>query len=298
MFFIILGSQMAIMEVQRHFIPIIIFSIFILIGNPLIVMILMGLFGYTKRTSFLAGLTVAQISEFSLILVALGIKVGHLSNETLSLVATVGLITIAGSTYMIIYSNQLYDKLSKYLGIFERKKIKEERKIKKKYDAILFGYNRIGFSILRSLKKIKKNYLVIDFNPEVVSNLSKWGIPCLYGDIDDVDFLNELPLNKIELAVSTVPDFETNALLIESIRLVNKDAIIIVRSHQIKDALTLYNKGASYVLTPHFLGGEYVARMIREEKVNKLKYKEEKEKHINMLKSMMSRGHKHPKVED
>lgn len=94
MFFVFLGTQMEFSNFQIYIIPIIVFSIFILIGNPIIVMILMGIFGYTKRTSFLAGLTVAQISEFSLILIALGIKMGHINPDILSFVTVTGLITI------------------------------------------------------------------------------------------------------------------------------------------------------------------------------------------------------------
>ena len=297
LFFIMLGSQMVFGEISKHWISIAVFSLFILIGNPLIVMILMGSFGYTKRSSFLAGLTVAQISEFSLILILLGIKVGHLPLEILSLVTSVGLITIAGSTYMILYAEKIYPYISKYLFVFEKKNIKKERNIKKQYDAVLFGYNRIGFSILNSFKEIKKNYLVVDYNPDTISNLLKFKIPCIYGDIDDAELLNELSLNKIQLAVSTIPDFETNFLLIENIRLVNPNAIIIVRAHQIKDALELYKKGASYVLTPHFLGGEYVAKMIREDKINLKGYEEEKQKHMKMLLDMLKKGQEHPEVE-
>ena len=297
LFFILLGSQMVFGNIGQLIVPAIIFSLFILIGNPLIVMTLMGLLGYKKKIGFQAGFTVAQISEFSLILVALGVSMGHLTNEILSLVTIVGLITISGSTYLMLYSGKIYPYLSKYLSVFERKEINKESKIKKKYDAILFGYNRIGFSILMSLKKIKKNYLVVDFNPDTIANLTKFRIPCLYGDIDDMEFLAELPLEKVQLAVSTIPDFETNFLLIESVKLVNPHAIIIVRAHNIEDALKLYKKGASYVLTPHFLGGEYIAKMVKELNTDKKSYKEEKVKHIKTLKKMMERGQEHPEVE-
>ena len=118
MFFIIIGSQMTIGNVFGNIFPIIVFSLFILIGNPFIVMVLMGLMGYTKRTGFLSGLTVAQISEFSIILVALGVSVGHLDQNILSLVTMVGLITIAGSTYMITYSKQIYNEMHGLLSIF------------------------------------------------------------------------------------------------------------------------------------------------------------------------------------
>ncbi|MCK5290109.1 MAG: cation:proton antiporter, partial [Candidatus Aenigmarchaeota archaeon] len=139
LFFVLLGSQMVFASISQYIVPAILFSVFILIGNPLIVMTLMGLMGYTKRNSFLAGLTVAQISEFSLILIALGVKMGHLTGEIISLITLIALITIAGSTYMIIYSNQLYRFLSRYLALFERpgKKIDEHKYHKdENYDII------------------------------------------------------------------------------------------------------------------------------------------------------------------
>ncbi len=294
LFFILLGSQMVIGEVLSSLFPIIIFSLLILIGNPFIVMVLMGIMGYTKRNSFLAGLTVAQISEFSLILITLGISVGHLETRILSLVTTVGLITIAGSTYMILYSEKLYTFLSPYLSIFERSSVKEKQRMRKDYEAILFGYNRIGFGILRALKKINKKYLVVDFNPETIKSLSKARIPCIYGDAYDSEFLEEIDLSKIEIAVSTVPEFDTNVLLVEEIRRVNSKAIVILRSSNIECALNLYKKGASYVLTPHFLGGEYISKMITEDKTREKEYTLEREKHIKMLNDLAKRGHEHP----
>lgn len=295
-FFLLLGAQIAISSVEKFILPAIIFSLFILVGNPLIVMVLMGFEGYTKKTGFMAGLTVAQISEFSLILIAFGVRVGHLSNEILSFVTMIGMITIGGSTYMIIYGNKIYHMLSPYLAIFERKKVRERKVRYKKIDAVLFGYNRIGFGILNSLKKIKKHYLVIDFNPDVISDLTKLRVPCLYGDVDDEALLAELPLDKIQIAVSTIPEFETSALLIETVRAVNKNAIVIVRAHSIKDAMELYKKGASYVLTPHFLGGEYVANMLKDIKTDEEGYKKEREKHIKMLTERVSKGQEHPEI--
>lgn len=296
-FFIILGFNINLSNLSSIFASAIIFSVIALIFKPLILMWLTSLGGYTKRTNFLLGTTLAQVSEFSLIVLALGVSIGHISENILAIFTLTAIITITISTYMIIYSENFYNKMKWFAKFFEKKNIKKKQKIKKQYDAILFGYNRIGFGILSSLKKIKKNYLVIDFNPDTVDNLTKLRIPCLYGDIYDTELLNELPLDKVQLAISTVPDFETNFLLIEFIRRVNPKAIIIVRAHQIKDALSLYAKGADYVLTPHFLGGEYVAKMIRESKIDVNNYKLEKSKHIKMLKDRLQKGQEHPSVE-
>ncbi len=297
LFFILLGSQMVFGNVNELIIPAIIFSLFILIGNPLIVMILMGLLGYRKKTGFQAGFTVAQISEFSLILIALGVSVGHLTNEILSLITIVGLITISGSTYLIMYSDKIYPYFSRYLSIFERKKIRENEQESKDYDIILFGYNRIGYDLLQSFKKLKNKYLVVDYNPETIFELSKKKIECRYGDVDDEEFLNELNLTETKMIVSTIPEFETSLLLINKIRQINKDAIIIVVSHDIEEANTLYDEGATYVIMPHFLGGSHASMMINKHRLNLNKFLDEKKKHLKQLKIKGKLGHEHPRAE-
>lgn len=107
-FFIDLGAQMDLSMIGLQLTPALIFSAFVLVGNPIIVMSIMGFLGYRKRTGFLAGLAVAQISEFSLILGALGVMLGHITPEILGVITLVAVITISISTYMIIYSHQLY----------------------------------------------------------------------------------------------------------------------------------------------------------------------------------------------
>ena len=292
LFFITLGSQMVFGDIAMYIWPIVVFSAFILIGNPLIVMIIMGLMGYTKRTGFFAGLAVAQISEFSLIMIALGINVGHLSSDILSMVTVIGLITIAGSTYLILYANQIYSFISRYLSIFERKEIRMKAKIKREYDTILFGYNRVGFNMLNSFNRIKRKYLVVDFNPDTISMLSRFRIPCVYGDGQDTYFLSELALDKIKILVSTIPDFQTNKVILSETSKVNKNAVVILRADDVRDAKELYRHGATYVLTPYFLGGEYVSKMIADFKVNGDLYKRERERHFKIMENVEKRDRK------
>lgn len=296
-FFIILGFKVDIAGISGIILDALILSTIVLIFKPLILMVFMKYFGYTKRTNFLVGTTLGQISEFSLIVLVMGVSIGIVSQQVLHTLILTMIITILFSTYGIIYSQNFYQAMSRFLSVFEKKNIKKERKTQKTYDAILFGYNRIGFNILNSLKKVKQKYLVVDFNPDTIYDLQKLQIPSLYGDVDDSEFLEELPLDKLKMGVSTVPEFETNALLIKEIRAVNPKAIVIVRAHTIKEALDLYALGANYVLTPHFLGGEYVSKMIKELKVSAKGYKQEKEKHVEMLKRMAEKGHDHPNVE-
>ena len=121
LFFVVLGSNLVFVSSKIILIPAIIFSIFVLVGNPIIVFILMTKLGYKGRTSFLSSLTVAQISEFSLILIFLGEKVGHVSAEVASVITLVAVATISASTYLIIYNNKLYDRLVEFLPILKSK---------------------------------------------------------------------------------------------------------------------------------------------------------------------------------
>jgi Kef-type K+ transport system membrane component KefB/Trk K+ transport system NAD-binding subunit len=296
LFFILLGSQLVFSDFSKFIIPSIVFSLFILIGNPLIVMVLMGILRYPKKVGLQSGFTVAQISEFSLILITLGVGIGHLTQDILSMVTVVGLVTIIGSTYMILYANKIYNHIDKYLSFFERKRLNKDGK-KQMYDVILFGYNRVGYDFVNSFKKLKKKFLVIDYNPEVIEHLSEQGLNSKYGDVEDVEFLHQLDLKNLKMVVSTIPEFETNSLLINTIRKKNKKTIILVVSHHIEEAHLLYERGASYVVMPHFLGGKYASTLIDKYKLNHSKFLKESRKHILHLKKRHELGHHHPRVD-
>lgn len=289
MFFVLLGSQLSATNVMEFFWPIIIFSAFIIIGNPLIVMVIMGLLGYAKKTSFRTGLTVAQISEFSLIIIILGIQAGHIPAEYLTLTTIVGIITIATSTIMILYSDKLYYFLASILNIFERKRSIPERERKETYYAVLFGCHRVGSDFLPSILKLKKSYLVIDFDPQVVEDLKKRGVHAMYGDAEDNEMLEELRLDKAKLIISTIPDFEANDFLVSKVRKVNPKAVIITIAQRIKNAQKLYKDGASYVVMPHHMGGNYGAMLISKHGHDIKKFDIEKTKHLKHLKDRYSK---------
>ena len=285
LFFVWLGSQMVFDSFTQFIWPIIILSLFVLIGNPLIVMILMGSQGYSKRNSLFAGFTVAQISEFSLIMIGLGITVGHISGEVLSLVTFVGILTIAGSTYMILYNKKVYEWLSPYLSVFERKNTidKNEKSSKEVHGIILFGYNRIGFDLAESFVKLKKKFLVVDNNPDTVKEVGKQGFDSVYGDADNREFLNEINFSKSKMIVSTIPDQGTNIVLIKTLKELNKDAAVIVVANQIDSALELYDAGADYVIMPHMLGGRHTSSLISELGFNKKAFLKEKLNHLRHI---------------
>jgi Kef-type K+ transport system membrane component KefB/Trk K+ transport system NAD-binding subunit len=239
-FFIQLGSTLDLGILGGQVGPAILLSVFVLIGNPLIVMVIMGAMGYRKRTGFLAGLAVAQISEFSLVLAALGVSVGHLSQEGLGLITLVGLVTITLSTYMILYSQPIYNRISPWLSIFERKipyaeKKHEETGSPERTDVILFGIGRFGNQIAQRLLLRGRRILGVDFDPAVVTNWRAEGRQAVYGDIDDPDLLEHLPLQSAPWVVIAIPFRPATPGFLENLRRAGfkgKVAVTIAREEQ------------------------------------------------------------------
>ncbi|MEK6889055.1 MAG: cation:proton antiporter [Nanoarchaeota archaeon] len=274
LFFVFFGSQLSGPITLDLINKAIIFSIFTVIGKTLIFMIGIRYFGYTKKTNFLASSSLAQISEFSLILVLLGFTLGHLDKEVMSLMVLIALITIFISSYSISYGNKIFRKISPFLSLFE-KKGKEETKPKeeKSYEIIIFGSHRLGNRIVQSLKSSNTSFAVIDYNPKAVLDLQKKGINAVFGDGSDKEFLDSLSMKKTKLVISTISDEEANLTIKEHLKEIKSQSTFIATAEQSVNAVDLYNKGIDYVIIPHHLGGDLMSTIIKAFKTDKEKYK-------------------------
>jgi Kef-type K+ transport system membrane component KefB len=221
-FFIDLGARLDLSVLGAELVPALVLSAFVLVGNPLIVMAIMGYMGYRKRTGFLAGLTVAQISEFSIVFIAMGISLGHIGVEALGITTLVGLLTITASTYMILYSQPLYERLAPWLGVFERRTpfrelAGESQTGHEDPQVVLFGLGRYGARLLERLHTAGVRVLGIDFDPEAVRALHERGLRVNYGDGEDPAFVQTLPLRNARWVVSTLPDAGSTRALLHSL---------------------------------------------------------------------------------
>ncbi len=256
-FFIDLGAGLDLALLGGEILPALVFSVFVLIGNPLIVMVIMGLMGYRKRTGFLAGLTVAQISEFSLILIGLGATLGHVDQATVGLVTLVGLITIGLSTYMILYSTPLYRLLGPALGIFERRipyreETPDEREALAlpRVDVLIFGMGTYGSSIVRGLRRRGQEVVGVDFDPQVLRYWREQGVPVLYGDMAAPDLLEHLPIRHTRWVLSAVPDREAATSLVGMLRAAHYPGKLALTARSTADAEHYRQLGADLVLRP------------------------------------------------
>jgi Kef-type K+ transport system membrane component KefB len=252
-FFLSLGADLDLSRLGDQVVPALVFSAFVLIGNPIIVMTITGLMGYRKRTGFLSGLTVAQISEFSLILAAMGLAVGHIDEDTLGLITLVGLITIGTSTYLILYSHPIYERIGKYLSIFEREHdIERELADDDSYqpDIIVYGLGRYGGNLVQELKDRGHSVLGVDFDPEMVELWHRLGLHAQYGDAEDPEFPGTLPTGA-KWIISTMRDEHVSRALLHGLDHHGYPCNVAVTADQDSIAERLREEGAHLVLMPY-----------------------------------------------
>lgn len=254
-FFIELGASLDLGLLGDQVFAAGVLSIFVLVCNPIIVMVIMGYMGYRKRTGFLAGLTVAQISEFSLILAALGLSLGHLGQDTVGLITLVGLITISASTYMILYSHRLYERFAPYLSLFERRipyrELDQMPIDGLAPDILLVGLGRFGASVATNLARRQCRFIAVDFDPEAVRRHAKDGYIVRYGDVENPEFIASLPLENIKWVVSTLRDSQINRMLLTGLRqqgYQGKTAFAVTSRH---DQARFEKEGVNIVLEPY-----------------------------------------------
>ena len=258
-FFVAIGLQIMLPRSAAELELVFAASAFVLIGNPLILLVLMSLLGMSPRAAFITGLSIAQISEFSLILVMLARDNGLLNNAHVSIIAMVALITFGFSTYLITYSESIALFLTPLIRPFRHLSLRSHElgytpPPGYKADILLCGADRIGRGVLEAAKQMKQRILAVDFNPVIVRGLTEARIPCIYGDIADPEIMDQLVKVKPKTIVITDPTKEDNLLLIKTFK--PRKAKVIATAFTAKDALEFYNAGADYVIVPHLLGAE------------------------------------------
>jgi len=195
-FFVTLGIEMELSEAAAEWKASIGLSLFVLIGNPLIFMIIIAAMKYGERTAFNTSVTVAQISEFSFIFVAMGVTAGLIGSSIMSITALVGIITISISAYLILYSEPIYRFVRRtgILKIFKAKQEGDDEKTKHisfHNHIIVVGMNALGRMIVRRLHEKRETVLAVDTDIEKLHGLPGYHV---LGNVEFEEVVEEIGL--------------------------------------------------------------------------------------------------------
>jgi len=268
LFFVYLGTQVNFADLGKIYPLVIFFTLYTLLVKPIIFLLILGAFGFRKHTMFQTALTLTHISEFSLIIILVGLKLGAVSGAALTAIALSGVISMVLASVMITHSNKISKKLDKFLSFFERNSnhFLEGKKGKTELvdHVVVIGGHRVGGELVKFFKKEGISHVVLDFNPRHVDKLLSAGVNAVYGDMADPDMLDDLKLDQAKIVISTAQDLEGNQLLLEELKSRKIYIPVIVRAESIQDAQLLYGTGADYVIIPDVIAGDLLAEKLKD----------------------------------
>lgn len=225
------------------------------------------------RTAILPALNLSQISEFSLVIAALGVTAGHIGQETLTLLIWVFALLAVGSTYLVTYSHPLQSALSRGLqraGLKDLSAAREDREGDEERPVVMLGFYRIANAFLEEICRDHQYLLekirVVDLNPEMKRRVEALGVHYVYGDIGHQDTLHHAGLHDAHLVLCTIPDSilqgTTNARLLTVLRGLCPDARVVLTAESPEQAEELYAAGADYVIQPSAEAGQALVRAV------------------------------------
>ena len=285
LFFIVLGTQMGMSPLSDIWLPGIALSLFILIGNPLILYFLFRLLKFTRRNSFLAGLTAAQVSEFGFVLLYAGANMGFVTGRELSIFTMVAIITIFVSSYLIIYGEKIYGYLLPWFNMFGADRHRQAEKISEKFDIWIIGYHRIGGYVAESLRESGLKIALVDYDPDAAKRMRDKNISLFFGDASDIEFIENLPMASSKLVVITIPALDDQLTVIQHIRQSRSETFIIANAYQYSEIKQLYDAGADYVMMPHLVGGNWIAGVLKKGRWTKDAFARLRDEQAEMLAS-------------
>jgi voltage-gated potassium channel Kch len=254
-FFLDLGARLDLGALGGQLVTAVVLSAFVLAVKPLIVIAATGRLGYTSRVGFLAGVSMGQVSEFSLILAALGLGLGHIDGDGVALITAIALITISVSTYATLYGPALYERLRRPLSLFERRDgpaLRDDVAVDDQHvDVIVLGAGRFGGALLRPLRDAGHRVLVVDFDPRVLEAVRAEGYLALYGDAEDPELPASLPLAGVRWVVSTARRAELGLALLHALDHHGYTGRVLLSAHDPAEARELIARGAHHVLLPY-----------------------------------------------
>jgi hypothetical protein len=227
------------------------------------------------RAAILPAIHLSQVSELSLVLIALGAGFGHITTESRGVMAYAFVILAVASSYAISRTDRMLPRLVDSLrraGFRDLNSAAESAEDGHAVASIyLLGFSWTASSLIEEVGRhapdLLKDIVVVDFNPNVHKELRARGQKVIYGDITQRDTLLHAGVGEAELIVCSLPNTVlkgcNNLRLLQQLREINPTAQIIMHAELFADVPKLYEAGASYVSVPRLIEAQELCEVIQ-----------------------------------
>ena len=262
-FFVYLGISINLGIIANTITTIILFTSILILVKFIIISVIFMVLRYHSRTSYFIGLYLANVGEFSFIILYQSQNNNLISEATFVTAITSVLLSIALAPIIIAQKHRIYAALkagikfalpSLYIYIHE----KADRDLTKVEDMklhdhiILLGMGRVGLYIAEALRKLKVDFIIIDRDYHAVSRAKHEGYTAIYGDPTDIDILEYAQAGSAKAIISTVPDKLSQEMILLNAKNLNPKAPVYSRVHYQEHIRQMYKLGADVAVQPEF----------------------------------------------
>ena len=292
LFFVSLGMTIPV-PTWSLLLYMLLFSLFLVGSRLLTVFLPLYKMKLGHRISLLPAINLCQLSELSLVLLTLGRRSGDVSENSINIAAIAFAFLAVDSTYAIFGSEVLLRKTSIWLNQLGLPDLKDAGTGTKKAATgkriFILGFCWTASSLLEELTRDKPTLLqeiqVVDFNPHVIEQLRRRGVPVIYGDISQRDVLLHSGVAHAQIIICSLPDMllkgASNFKLLRQLRELNPTAQIVVHAEKLATLPELYAAGADYVTAPRLLEAADLVKVIEAAEKNLLA--EKRQEQIELL---------------
>jgi Kef-type K+ transport system membrane component KefB len=288
LFFVSLGMTIPMPSVYI-FAWSIVFCLFLVLSRFVTVCWPLNVMKQGHRASIIPAINLSQVSEFSLVIMAIGVSSGDVSENAKGVTAYAFVILAVASTYIMMRSEKVMKRLSMMLSDLNIRDLDEQTMFLKRPDKtpeiVFLGFAWTASSLLEEIRRMQPDWLrdiaVIDFNPEAAGGLHKRGVHVKYGDVSQRDTLVHAGVGEAKVIVSTLPNTvlrgTDNLRLLQELREINPTAKIIMQAELLTDVPKLYKDGADYVQVARLLQAVELVSIIEYARARRLGEKREEQ---------------------
>jgi CPA2 family monovalent cation:H+ antiporter-2 len=219
----------------------------VMVGNALIWMAVVRLFGRPIWVAVLVGVGLAQIGEFSFILIRVARDAGHVTGAVYQTALAASLLTILGNALAVRLAPRM---LARMRLLPEQEVGPRPRAPSDGRFVLICGFGRVGSAVAEALDTFGTRYVAIELDPDIVRNLRLRGVSCWFGDASRRRLLEQAGAGRADLVVVALPDLERAYLAVRAIREMNRRVPILARAHHPAGLDRLMEAGASEVIQP------------------------------------------------
>ena len=275
LFFVSLGMLLDPMFLVQNWALVAMMVAVIIALKLLVVFGVVRLFGYSARVALLTGAGLFQIGEFGFILAQGGINVGILSQQLYSLILASAIITMLLTPISVSLTSRLFSRWpwargGRRMAAGEVSTSPTSVPVKVLDRVVVAGYGRVGQNIAQGLQDAGIPYLVIDIDPERVSEARKASRPRMYGDASNVHVLEKAGLDKARALVITYPDPMAVVTTAKIALSINPELKIMARVHRAREADILKGLGITELVSPEYEASyRFIKRLLNISRLDK-----------------------------